>query len=114
MKSTDVYKAALARAQAHPSVIEALGSPIKEGFLVSGNKRERRIRRSEPVDSYFRAKWKRDDLRGSKQVAWSMELFGPHRRDHQNAPADRPSPESGSGEFALTTASATRDKKTFC
>jgi hypothetical protein len=37
MKSTDVYKGALARARAHPSVIEALGSPIKEGFLVSGN-----------------------------------------------------------------------------
>jgi len=37
MKSTEVYKDALARAQAHPSVIEALGSPIKEGFLVSGN-----------------------------------------------------------------------------
>jgi hypothetical protein len=37
MKSTDVYKGALARAQVHPSVIEALGSPIKEGFLLSGN-----------------------------------------------------------------------------
>lgn len=37
MKSTDVYKDALARAKAHPSVIEVLGSPIKEGFLVSGN-----------------------------------------------------------------------------
>ena len=37
MKSTDVYKTALARAQAHPSVIEALGAPIKGGFLVSGN-----------------------------------------------------------------------------
>jgi hypothetical protein len=37
VKSTDVYKDALARAQAHPSVIEVLGSPIKEGFLVSGN-----------------------------------------------------------------------------
>jgi hypothetical protein len=37
VKSTDVYKDALARAKAHPSVIEALGSPIKEGFLVSGN-----------------------------------------------------------------------------
>ena len=37
MKSTDVYKEALARAQVHPSVIEALGVPIKEGFLVSGN-----------------------------------------------------------------------------
>ena len=37
VKSTDVYKDALARAQVHPSVIEALGAPIKEGFLVSGN-----------------------------------------------------------------------------
>src|SRR5438874_13084419 len=37
MKSTDVYKGALARAQAHHSVVESLGSPIKEGFLVSGN-----------------------------------------------------------------------------
>jgi hypothetical protein len=37
MKSTDVYKDALSRAKAHPSVIEALGSPINEGFLVSGN-----------------------------------------------------------------------------
>ena len=54
MKSTDVYKGALTRAQAHPSVIEALGSPIKEGFLLSGSTRERRIRGSEPVDSHFR------------------------------------------------------------
>src|SRR5207237_10887624 len=37
MKSTDVYKGALTRAQAHPSVIEALGSPLKEGFLLSGS-----------------------------------------------------------------------------
>ena len=37
MKSTDVYKDSLARAKVHPSVIEILGSPIKEGFLVSGN-----------------------------------------------------------------------------
>jgi len=37
MKSTDVYKEALARAKADPAVIEALGSPIKEGFLLSGN-----------------------------------------------------------------------------
>jgi cytochrome oxidase complex assembly protein 1 len=37
MKSTDVYKEALARAKMHPAVIEALGSPIKDGFLVSGN-----------------------------------------------------------------------------
>jgi Cytochrome oxidase complex assembly protein 1 len=37
MKSTDVYKEALARAKSDPAVIEALGSPIKDGFLVSGN-----------------------------------------------------------------------------
>ena len=37
MKSTDVYKSALAQAEHHPSVIEALGSPVKAGLLVSGN-----------------------------------------------------------------------------
>jgi hypothetical protein len=37
VKSTDVYKDALARAKVHPAVIEALGSPISEGFFVSGN-----------------------------------------------------------------------------
>ena len=37
VKSTDVYKDAVARARSHPAVIESLGSPITEGFLVSGN-----------------------------------------------------------------------------
>jgi len=37
MKSTDVYKDALARAKADPAVIQAVGLPIKDGFLVSGN-----------------------------------------------------------------------------
>jgi len=37
IKSTDIYKEALARAKADPAVIEALGSPIKDGSLVSGN-----------------------------------------------------------------------------
>jgi Cytochrome oxidase complex assembly protein 1 len=37
MKSTDVYKDALSRAKADPAVIEALGSPVKDGLLVSGN-----------------------------------------------------------------------------
>ena len=32
IKSTNVYKEALARAKADPAVIEALGSPIKDGF----------------------------------------------------------------------------------
>ena len=37
MKSTEVHNEALARAKADPAVIEALGSPIKDGFLISGN-----------------------------------------------------------------------------
>jgi len=37
MKSTDVYKDSLTRAKADSAVIDALGQPIKEGFLVSGN-----------------------------------------------------------------------------
>ena len=37
VKSSDVYKDALARAKTHPAVIEALGSPVTEGFLLSGN-----------------------------------------------------------------------------
>jgi Cytochrome oxidase complex assembly protein 1 len=37
MKSTDVYKGAVARAKANPAVVEALGSPIQEGMFVSGS-----------------------------------------------------------------------------
>lgn len=37
MKSSEVYKNALARAKTHPAVIEALGSPVTEGLLLSGN-----------------------------------------------------------------------------
>ena len=37
MKSTDVYKDALARTRASAAVAEALGRPIKEGFFVSGS-----------------------------------------------------------------------------
>jgi hypothetical protein len=37
VKSTDVYKDALTRAKSHPAVIEALGSPVTEGFFVSGS-----------------------------------------------------------------------------
>ena len=37
IKSSDVYKDALARAKTHPAVIEALGSPVTEGLLLSGN-----------------------------------------------------------------------------
>jgi hypothetical protein len=37
MKSSDVYKQALAEARINPYVQEALGSPIEEGLLVMGN-----------------------------------------------------------------------------
>jgi hypothetical protein len=37
LKSTDVYKTALAGAKANPAVVEALGTPIKEGWFMSGS-----------------------------------------------------------------------------
>jgi len=73
--------------------------------------RERRLRGSEPVDSHFRPKWKRDHLRGSNQVARSMELFGSHRRDHKNASAYRSSPQPRSSRFAVTTSVQPAKKK---
>ena len=36
MKSSDAYKMALARAKADPRVMEALGSPIEDGFFAWG------------------------------------------------------------------------------
>ena len=36
MKSSDAYKDALAKAKADPRVVSALGSPITDGFFVSG------------------------------------------------------------------------------
>jgi len=36
MKSSDAYKSALAKTKADPRVVAALGSPITDGFLVSG------------------------------------------------------------------------------
>jgi len=37
MRSTDVFQTAIARAKADPAVIEALGSPIKDGLFLSGS-----------------------------------------------------------------------------
>ncbi len=36
MKSTDAYKMALARAKSDPAVIEVLGSPITDGWFMTG------------------------------------------------------------------------------
>jgi hypothetical protein len=37
MKSSDAYKMALARTKADPRVMNALGSPIEDGFFAMGN-----------------------------------------------------------------------------
>jgi len=37
IKSSGVYKDALAQARAHPAVVEALGTPIEAGFYVMGS-----------------------------------------------------------------------------
>ena len=37
MKSSDAYKGALSRAKANPRVTKAIGTPIKEGWLVAGS-----------------------------------------------------------------------------
>ncbi|HET6602852.1 MAG TPA: cytochrome c oxidase assembly factor Coa1 family protein [Xanthomonadaceae bacterium] len=37
MRSSDVHEQAVAMARAHPGVTAALGTPIEEGFFVSGN-----------------------------------------------------------------------------
>jgi hypothetical protein len=36
LKSSDAYKTALVRAKADPRVVAALGSPITDGFMISG------------------------------------------------------------------------------
>jgi hypothetical protein len=36
IKSTDVYEEALARTRSNPAAIEALGQPIEDGWLMSG------------------------------------------------------------------------------
>ena len=36
MKSSDVYKEAVAHAEAHPAVRTAMGTPLEEGTLVTG------------------------------------------------------------------------------
>ena len=37
MRSNDVYREALTRAQNHPALIERLGTPIEPGFFTSGS-----------------------------------------------------------------------------
>ncbi len=37
MKSSDVYRQAVAKARTNPTVVEKLGTPVAEGYFVSGN-----------------------------------------------------------------------------
>ena len=37
LKSSDPYKEALSKTKAHPAVIEALGTPLEEGYFTSGS-----------------------------------------------------------------------------
>lgn len=37
MKSSDAYKQAVAKARANPTIVEKLGTPIAEGYFVTGN-----------------------------------------------------------------------------
>ena len=37
MKSSDVYKESVGAVKENPAVVETLGTPIKEGLIVSGN-----------------------------------------------------------------------------
>lgn len=37
MKSSDVYKQAVAKARSNPAVVKKLGEPIQEGWFVSGS-----------------------------------------------------------------------------
>jgi Cytochrome oxidase complex assembly protein 1 len=85
MKSTDVYREALARAKADPAVIEALGSPIKDGFLVSGNTNVNGASGESNLASHLRSQGKRVNLRAGQQVTREMEFFRPRRGSRTNA-----------------------------
>jgi len=37
IRESDVYSEAVARARAHPALVEVLGEPVEEGMVVSGN-----------------------------------------------------------------------------
>src|SRR5437667_5101741 len=102
VKSSDIYKDALARAKTHPAVIEALGSPVTEGFLLSGNTNVNgasgEANLSIPVSG---PKGKRNNLRSGNKVAWPVELFRSCLGNRTNASTNRSSPTAGSREFAL-------------
>lgn len=102
MKSTDVYKDALARAKANPAVIEALGLPIKDGFLLSGNTNVNGASgESNLGNSHLGSKSKRNNLRVGEKVTRPVELFGACRAGRTNARTHRSSPGPGACQVTL-------------
>ena len=85
MKSTDVYKEALARAKADPVVIEALGSPIKDGFLLSGNTNVNGASGESNLAIPISGPKGKGTIRFRKQVTRALDLFGVGRRTRTNA-----------------------------
>jgi hypothetical protein len=69
LKQTDAYKTALARAQANPAVIEAIGSPILQTGIVSGNTNVNGPNGgSELIHPAERTERKSYPLRGSEEI----------------------------------------------
>ncbi len=110
IKSTDLYKDPLARAKTDPAVIEALGSPIREGFLVSGNTNVNAAsgegNLSIPISGP-----KRNDLRRGDEIARPLELFGARRGNRKNASKNRSPPRPGAGKPTLIIQLQPADKK---
>src|SRR5262249_32677484 len=103
MKSTDIYKEASARAKADPAVIEALGSPIKDGFLVSGNTNLN----GPSGESNLAIPISGPKAKGTIYLSANKSLrqwnySGARRGSPTNASTYRCPPKIGAGQFALT------------
>ena len=89
IKSAEPYKDALARAKMNPAVIEALGSPIKEGFFVSGNTNVNSAAgEANLATSDLRPEGQGHNLRKGGEVARALELFRSGCRNPGNAKRD--------------------------
>jgi hypothetical protein len=89
IKSTDPYRDAIARAKMHPAVIEALGSPIKEGFFVSGNTNVNGAAgEANLAIPIFGPKGRGHNLRKGGEVARALELLGSGRGNPADAEQD--------------------------
>ena len=91
MKSSDVYKLAVARAKADPRVTSALGTPISEGMFMSGNTNVNGgSGRSGSRDSNLGPERQGDDLRRGHQVRREVDIFQAHRPGGRRRRRNRP------------------------